>query len=101
MKDMLRISRRALLGGIASAAALPLLPATGFAQAKKTGGTLTMVTWPAATYLTSAINTSGAETLISGKLYEGLLEYDVGMVPTPGLAESFEVAVLFYYLRSC
>ncbi len=86
-----RPDRRQFLAGLALGTALPFVPA--WAQsAPKSGGTLTMVTWPAPTYLNAAITTAGPETLLSGKFYEGLLDYDDGMVPQPQLAESWEVA---------
>lgn len=94
MTQTLELNRRGLLTGIMGAAALPLITGSAFAQAaaQRRGGTLAMVSWPAPTYLNSAISTSNAETLICGKMFDGLLDYDVGYVPAPALAESWEVA---------
>lgn len=90
----LEMNRRTLLGGVVAAAALPLITRSAYAQAaaQKRGGTLTIVSWPAPTHLNSGITTAGPETLIGGKMFDGLLDYDVGMVPAPALAESWEVA---------
>jgi peptide/nickel transport system substrate-binding protein len=94
MTRSLELSRRGLLTGIVGAAALPMITGPVFAQAaaQRRGGTLAMVTWPAPTYLTSAIRTSNAETLICGKMFDGLLDYDVGYVPVPALAESWDIS---------
>jgi peptide/nickel transport system substrate-binding protein len=87
----LRPDRRQFLAGLALGAALPFTPA--WAQSKpKSGGTLTIVSWPAPTYLNAAITTAGPETLITGKFYEGLVDYAEGMKPTPQLAESWEIS---------
>ncbi|WP_430259548.1 ABC transporter substrate-binding protein [Neorhizobium sp. IRS_2294] len=84
-------SRRQFLAGLAIGSALPFTPA--WAQAKpKSGGTLTIVSWPAPTHLNAAITTAGPETLISGKFYEGLVDYAEGMKPVPQLAESWDIA---------
>src|SRR5690606_22472420 len=84
-------SRRQFLAGFAASTLLPGLPA--LAQATpKIGGTLTIVTSGAPTYLNSALSTGGAEALVSAKYYEGLLDYDSGMEPKPQLATSWEVA---------
>lgn len=92
-----RPDRRQFLAGLALGSVLPLAGsplAKALAQeaTPKSGGTLTIVSWPAPTYLNAAITTAGPETLLSGKFYEGLLDYDEGMVPKPQLAESWEVS---------
>lgn len=94
MTRSFELNRRTLLSGIVGTAALPLITGSAFAQAaaQRRGGTLQLVTWPAPTYLNSAISTSNAETLICGKMFDGLLDYDIGMVPAPALAESWEVS---------
>lgn len=83
--------RRQFLAGLAIGSVLPFTPA--WADDKpKSGGTLTIVSWPAPTYLNAAITTAGPETLISGKFYEGLLDYAEGMEPKPQLAESWTIS---------
>lgn len=84
-------NRRQFLAGMALSAVLPAVPA--WAQATpKSGGTLTIATTGAPVYLNSALSTSGTEALLSPKLYDGLLDYDYGMIPTPQLAESGSIS---------
>lgn len=94
MKRSFEMTRRTLLGGAAAAAALPWTGLSEFAQAaaQKRGGTLNIVEPAPPTYLNSGISTAGPETLIGGKLFDGLLDYDIGWVPAPALAESWTVS---------
>ena len=87
-------NRRNLLSAAVAASTLPLITRSAFAQAaaKKRGGTLAIVTWPAPIYLNAAISTSNAETLICGKMFDGLLDYDIGHVPAPALAERWNIS---------
>lgn len=84
-------SRRQFLASMALASVLPALPAWA-SGTPKNGGTLTIVTSGGPTYLNSALSTAGAEALVSPKYYEGLLDYDVGMVPKPQLAKEWAVS---------
>jgi peptide/nickel transport system substrate-binding protein len=65
---------------------------TGAALAQKRGGTLVQLTSPEPPTLASYINTSLAVPQVTGKIYDGLLEYDFNLKPQPSLAESFEVS---------
>lgn len=89
-----KIGRRTFLRGIMAAAAAPVIFSTPYAHAAaaKRGGTLTIVSWPAPTYLNAAITTSGPETLISAKIFDGLLDYDLGYEAAPALAEAWDVS---------
>src|SRR5688500_278961 len=88
----MRIDRRCALGLLA---ALPLvLVVPGFALAQATpqaGGTLVMVVQPEPPTLASYQSTSGPIGQVATKVYEGLLEYDFGLKPQPGLARSWNV----------
>ena len=67
-----------------------LLPGAGVAQ--KRGGTLVMLVQPEPPTLASYVSTSGPIGQVTGKVYEGLLEYDFNLKPIPGLAESWKVS---------
>ena len=84
------ISRRTLLG---TTAILPLLPLPVAAQeAPVRGGTLTAVLFPEPPYLLSAVDPTLQMAVITTKVTEGLLSYDLDMKPHPMLAERWEVA---------
>lgn len=87
------IRRRTFL--LAGGAAM-LVPMTGKSllaqEAPRTGGQINFASWPTPTHLISGITTSGPDTFLGMKFLDGLLEYDFGMQPKPGLAESWEVA---------
>jgi len=68
-----------------------ILPA-GEACAQKRGGTLVMLVQPEPPTLASYISTSGPIGQVTGKIFEGLLEYDFTLKPIPGLAESWKVS---------
>ncbi|WP_138472344.1 ABC transporter substrate-binding protein [Poseidonocella sp. HB161398] len=106
MTKNLPLTRRNLLKGVVAASALPMILNAPYAQAQaaKRGGTLTIVSWPAPTYLNSGITTSGPETLLGGKMFDGLVDYDIGYVPAPALAESWDISedglTITFHLRA-
>lgn len=91
MKQPLPLDRRGFVGGVLASSSLATWPALAQATPKR-GGILTIVTWPAPTFLNAAVTTAGPETLISGKFFEGLVDYADGMKPVPQLAESWSIA---------
>lgn len=58
----------------------------------KRGGTLTAVVNPEPAFLVSAHNPIGGVLLVSSKMFDGLLTYDIDMNLKPGLATNWEVA---------
>ena len=86
------IRRRDLLAAIptlAAAAGLPRAFAQGSAPVK--GGTLRMwIVEP--TMLTGAFNSAGQIYQISGKMFDGLVEYDFNFNPTPKLATAWKLS---------
>lgn len=92
----MKTTRRTVLGGLASsvgaAALLGRMPAS-FAQAEAPvkGGVLRMwVNEP--TSLTSAFTSAGQSHYTSGKIFDGLVEYDFDMKPQPKLATAWELS---------
>src|SRR2546421_11579150 len=75
---------------VVALAGLALMPEA--ASAQKRGGTLVMLVQPEPPTLASYISTSGAIGQVATKVYEGLLEYDFNLKPTPGLAQSWKVS---------
>ncbi|WP_167803309.1 ABC transporter substrate-binding protein [Pseudoroseicyclus tamaricis] len=87
------MNRRGFLGSLAAAGLVPAgMVASGPALAQDAGGILRTPFWPAPTYLNSAISTSGPESFLSPKFYDGLLGYESGMVPKPSLATAWEIS---------
>lgn len=86
------IRRRDLLAAIptlAAASGLPRAFAQGSAPVK--GGTLRMwIVEP--TMLTGAFNSAGQIYQISGKMFDGLVEYDFNFNPTPKLATAWKLS---------
>lgn len=87
-----RMHRRTFLGTTALGALALALPGQGWAADPKPGGIVTVVAWPPPSYLTSAITTAGPETNLGAKFFDGLVDYDFGMVMRPALAESWDVS---------
>ena len=84
-------TRRTLMGfaavmvsGIGSAAGTPETPVLG--------GTVTALIYPEPPYLLSAVDPTLQMGVVTTKVYEGLLSYDLDMTPRPLLAESWDVA---------
>lgn len=74
-------------------AGLPGIPGAWAADQPVRGGTLVTVIQPEPTALASVVNNNYANSSVSANVYDGLLRYDEGMLPQPGLAERWEVSV--------
>lgn len=87
------MKRRSFLATLAAGVALPLVaPVNLFAQQPKAGGVLRTPVWPAPVVLNSAISTSGPESFIGPKIFDGLLAYDFGLVPRGSLATAWNAS---------
>ena len=92
----MRATRRDVLAGLgASLSAAALMSRTGAAAANSSspvkGGVLRMwVNEP--TTLTSAYTSAGQTYYTSGKIFDGLVEYDFDMKPKPKLATSWDLS---------
>lgn len=62
------------------------------AAQQKSGGTMVMAIQPEPPTLASYMNTSGPIGMVTSKIFDGLLEYDMKLKPIPSLAESWVVA---------
>ena len=89
--DMIRPTRRSVIAAIA-AAAVPLRLAQAADPVRKRGGTISAVPLPEPARLQAAIDTGVPVQLVSSKMHNGLLNYDLNMKPVPELAESWELA---------
>jgi peptide/nickel transport system substrate-binding protein len=80
------------LRGVAIALAAAIaLGGPAFAQ-QKPGGTMVMAVQPEPPTLASYMNTSGPIGMVTSKIFDGLLEYDMKLTPIPSLAESWVIA---------
>ena len=61
-------------------------------HAQQKGGTLRMVVFPEPPVLVSAANSSTFPAIVSTKIHEGLLKYDLAMKPQPSLATAWSVS---------
>ena len=84
------MSRRALLLASGAGLAASVLP-FGPLKAQQSG-TLAMCVTPEPNAMCAAFNTASPVTVVSGKMLEGLLNYDFNVSPTPALATAWEVA---------
>lgn len=75
-----------------SACALISTAATGVALAQQQGGTLVQLIQPEPPSLAPYNNTSLAIPQVTGKIYDGLLEYGFDLQPRASLAESWSVS---------
>lgn len=89
-----QIERRSFLAGLVASTAIPLglLPGPLHAQEARSGGVLNTPAWPAPSVLNSAISTAGPESFIGPKFFDGLLGYDVGLVPKASLATEWSMS---------
>ncbi|MEM7225875.1 MAG: ABC transporter substrate-binding protein [Pseudomonadota bacterium] len=78
------------LSGQLSAAVLALGVATA-QPAWADGGTMVMLVQPEPPSLASYLSTSGPIGMVTSKVFDGLLEYDLDLQPQPSLAESWDV----------
>ncbi len=58
----------------------------------KGGGTMVMLVQPEPPSLASYLSTSGPIGMVTSKVFDGLLEYDLDLQPQPGLAESWTLS---------
>ena len=85
----LELTRRTVVGGLISTSFASLAQA----QASPVrGGTLTALLHPEPPYLLSAVDPTLQMAVVTTKIYEGLLWYDLEMKPQPLLAETWSVA---------
>lgn len=89
MQPILRTLVRACCGGIVAPMLLLAAQGAAFAQQPAKGGTLVMAVQPEPPILVSAFNSAAPIGVVSTKMLEGLMTYDLGMNPKPGLAESW------------
>jgi peptide/nickel transport system substrate-binding protein len=59
--------------------------------AQKPGGTMVMLVQPEPPTLASYMNTSGPIGMVTSKIFDGLLEYDMKLQPIASLAEKWEI----------
>jgi len=81
-----------LAAGVALTATLPAPPAQAQAQEPRRGGTLTAIIQPEPVILTAAINTAAPTGVVSGNIFDGLLDYDANLNPVPALATGWETS---------
>ena len=62
------------------------------AHAQQRGGTLNMIVQPEPPILVFGLNQNGPTQTVAGKIYSGLLTYDMDLKPLPSLAESWEIS---------
>ena len=90
----MQFSRRQFIGAVgAGALAWPALSGAAAASATpQRGGTLVVGANPEPTTLTSAITSAGPSQMVSGKIFDGLLTYDLTLTPQPQLATAWSVS---------
>lgn len=66
--------------------------AQGAGETPKRGGTLTAIIQPEPVILTAALNTAAPTGIVTGSIFEGLVDYDASLNPVPALAESWETS---------
>lgn len=76
----------------ALAATLLAVAAPSHAQTPRPGGTLTAIVQPEPTAMTSAINNTYANGVVSSNIFDGLVSYDEHFNPQPSLATSWETS---------
>ncbi|SFM01994.1 ABC transporter substrate-binding protein [Methylobacterium pseudosasicola] len=62
------------------------------AYAQGGGETLTAIVQPEPVSLSAALNSAAPTGVVSGSIFDGLVDYGTDLKPKPGLAESWEVA---------
>ncbi|MFG1477838.1 ABC transporter substrate-binding protein [Xanthobacter sp. V4C-4] len=58
----------------------------------KRGGTLTAIVQPEPVILTAALNTAAPTGIVTGSIFDGLVDYDADLKPVPALAESWDTS---------
>jgi len=77
---------------LSSITLLALLAGPAVADTPRPGGTLTAIVQPEPTAMTSAINNTYANGVVSSNIFDGLVTYDAQFNPQPSLATSWETA---------
>ncbi|MFG1292262.1 ABC transporter substrate-binding protein [Xanthobacter versatilis] len=83
-------------GAVLAVAAVLVAGAAGAQQAgdtPKRGGTLSAIIQPEPVILTAALNTAAPTGIVTGSIFDGLVDYDSNLRPVPALAESWETAM--------
>jgi peptide/nickel transport system substrate-binding protein len=88
------ITRRRLieLGLAAGAVNIAGIPSGLAAEQPVRGGQLIVAQSPEPPILTSALTVAGPTQMVSGKIFDGLIEYDLDLNPKPKLAKSWTVS---------
>ena len=89
-RSFLRAATGLALGALTLA--VSLAGGGALAETPRKGGTLSAIVQPEPVILTSAINTAAPTGLVSGNIFDGLVDYDLDLNPKPALAERWEVA---------
>lgn len=76
--------------GLVVVASLLIAPHATSAQGG--GGTLTAIVQPEPVILSAALNSAAPTGVVSGSIFDGLVDYGTDLKPKPALAESWEVA---------
>lgn len=90
----MKLTRRTFTLGLGSAVAWPALgglTTAAYAQTPVKNGTIRLI-MNEPTSIVSAVSSAGPTAQISPKLFEGLVEYDLNMVPQPRMATSVEMS---------
>ncbi len=80
------------LGAVAATSPAAPAPAATTSGTPKRGGTLTVLIFPEPPTLTTIAHTAANSVLLSGKVTEGLLDYDFDLNPRPQLATAWKVS---------
>jgi peptide/nickel transport system substrate-binding protein len=84
-----RLIELGLAAGAANVAGIPTISA---AETPARGGQLIVALAPEPPIITSALTVAGPTQVISGKIFDGLVEYDLDLKPQPKLAKSWTVS---------
>ncbi|MGV7029592.1 ABC transporter substrate-binding protein [Methylobacterium symbioticum] len=83
---------KGILGLGGAAFGLILTAGAALAEPARSGGTLTAIVQPEPVILTAALNTAAPTGVVSGTIFDGLVDYDRDLKPIPALATSWETA---------
>lgn len=79
--------------GVAGAmCALLLFAGPSSAEPARSGGTLTAIVQPEPVILTAAVSSAAPTGVVSGSIFDGLVDYDRDLKPVPALATAWETA---------
>lgn len=80
-----------LLAGAAAAQQASTAASTAGTEPRR-GGTLTAIIQPEPVILTAALNTAAPTGIVTGSIFDGLVDYDANLNPVPALAVSWQTA---------